>query len=276
MLSQDQITTIFCIVDDILKMSGHKFDKRAKLSDSEIITLGIVSVIKFGGVFYSALRFMKDYGFFTNDLSKSRLSRRLSQLEPVIDEIFAGIGRIFTDLSAEKEFILDSTTLEVCHNIRILRCRMLRGEEFRGYKASFRTYFYGLKLQLLTTKSGVPVEYFLSEASLHDADGMKEMELNVSPESVIYSDSAYTDYSFEDEIFELAGIKWLSQRKGNSKRQYEKEKQKAISKARKRIETVFSQVKDMFKRKIHAVTIEGYMLKIKYFLLSYQLKHLVC
>jgi hypothetical protein len=156
-----------------------------------------------------------------------------------------------------------------------MRCRMLRGEEFRGYKASFRRYFYGLRLQLLTTKDGIPVEYFLSEASLSDADGMREMEINLSPESKVYADAAYTDYGFEEEMKDLSEIEWLAQRRSNSKKPHEKHLAKEIARARKRIETVFSQLKGMFKRKLHAVTIEGYMLKIKYFLLGYQLKSLL-
>jgi hypothetical protein len=272
MLSQDQVTAIYCIVDDVLKLSDHRFDTRAKLSDSEVITLGIVSALNFGGVYIDGWRFLRGYRFFTQDLSPGRLSRRMARLAPILDELITGIGRCFTDISATKEFLLDSTTLEVCHNIRILRCRILKGEEFRGYKASFRTYFYGLRLQLLTTKEGIPVEYFISEASLHDTDGMKEMEIEITPESKVYADAAYTDYAFEDEIREISGIEWLPQRKINAKRQHQKSLRNTISKARKRIETVFSQIKDMFKRKIHAVTIEGYMLKIKYFLLAYQLK----
>jgi hypothetical protein len=30
----------------------------------------------------------------------------------------------------------------VCDNIRILRCRLLKGEGYRGYCASKRRYFY--------------------------------------------------------------------------------------------------------------------------------------
>lgn len=275
MLSQDQITAIYCIVDDMLLFSGHKFDKRSQVTDSEIITIGLVAALCFGGVFQHAMNFLYDFGLFKNRICKSRLCRRLHRLESVIDEFIEGIGLAFTEYQSEKEFIIDSTSLEVCDNIRILHCKILHGEEFRGYKASFRRYFYGLRLQLLVTAQGIPVAYFITEGSLHDADAMKEMELPLSAESVVYADAAYTDYAFEDQMKQVAGIEWLSQRKVNSKRIRSKQQNRAISKARKRIETVFSQIKDMFKRKIHAVTIEGYMLKIKYFLFAFQLKHLI-
>jgi hypothetical protein len=275
MLSQEQITAIYCIVDDLLIYTGHNFDKRAKLSDSEVITLGIIAAMYFGCNYSQALRFLYDFGLCKSRISKSRLSRRLIRLDSYIDEIISAIGTAFTQHLSEKTFIIDSTTLEVCHNIRIKRCRMLQGEEFRGYKASFKTYFYGLRMQLITTKEGIPVQYLITEASLHDGQAMKEMEINLSPESEVYGDAAYTDYAFEDEIAEIKGIEWMPQRKSNTKRPRPKLQSRLIAKARKRIETVFSQIKDMFKRKVHAITIEGYMLKIKYFLLAYQLKMLI-
>ena len=40
MLCKDKITSIFCIIDDILKEIKHSEDIRRKISDSEIITTG--------------------------------------------------------------------------------------------------------------------------------------------------------------------------------------------------------------------------------------------
>lgn len=272
MLSQNQITAIYCIVDDFLKISGHREDKRSKLSDSEIITIGLVAALSTGCNYQKAFDFLYDYGFIVSRICKSRLIRRIHRLSEEIDCLFRSIGEFFTHVLSEKEFIVDSTPLEVCDNIRILRCKLLQGEEFRGYKASFRRYFYGLRLQLITTKNGVPIEYFITEAQLHDSEAIKEMKVDLSPESIIYADAGYTDYEFEDLMEEIDQIEFLAQRKNNSKRPRTAELTKKINKARKRIETVFSQIKDLFKRKIHAVTIEGFMLKIKYFLLAYQLK----
>lgn len=275
MLSPEKVVAIYCIIDDILKASDYKFDKRAKLSESEILTLSIIAMLYFGGVYSHALAFLVSHGYFTKSVCKSRLHRRLIHLEGMAQHLFNIIAELFTGYYAHKEFIIDSTPLEVCDNIRIQRCRMLQGEAFRGYKASFRRYFYGLKLQLVTTKEGVPVSYSLTEASLHDSQGMQEIKYKLSAESKVYADAAYTDYKFEEDIEQNKAIAWLSQRKRNAKAQRTKQQNKQISKARKRIETVFSQLKDMFKRKIHAVTIEGYMRKIKYFILAFQLKFII-
>jgi hypothetical protein len=258
-----------------LKISGKKFDPRARLTDSEIITICIVAALSFGGTWLYSMNFLFEYGYITRKIDKSRLSRRIVQLNSAADEIFQAISHSFTQLLSEKEYIIDSTTLEICDNIRIRRCRMLEGEEFRGYKASFRRYFYGLRLQLLTTVQGVPVDYLITEGSMHDGQAMKEMDFDLPAESIVYSDAAYTDYTFEDRMNESKNIQWLSQRKGNTKRPWKKRKQYRINKMRKRIETVFSTLKNMFRRKLQAYDIESYMRKIRFFIYAFQLRYLI-
>lgn len=275
MLSPEQITAIYCITDDLLKTFGLEGDKRSHLSDAEVITIALVACFSFGGVWIHSMRFLHQHGYMMSTLHKSRLSRRLSKLEPVAEDIFQLISQSFIQIQSHKAFILDSTTLEVCDNIRIMRCRMLEGEEFRGYKASFRRYFYGLRLQLLTTLEGIPVAYLITEGSMHDAEAMKIMPFDLSPESIVYSDAAYTDYAFEEAMFANKAIAWLSQRKYNSKRQRDKELHVQINRMRKRIETVFSLIKNQFKRKLQAYNIESYMRKIRFFVYAFQFKFLI-
>jgi hypothetical protein len=271
---QENLIAIYCIIDDMLKQIDHKFDKRAQVSDSEVLTIGVVASLYFGGVWNDSLKFFQSFRIFSKALSKSRLCRRLHKLEPILEEIIASIGYVFTELLSDKEFMVDSTPLPVCDNIRIQRSRMLGCEEFRGYHASFRRYFYGLKLQLITNKEGIPVAYALTEASLHDGLGKHEIEYNLSPESEVFADAAYSDLEFESEM-KSKGVKWSAERKANQKKQHAKKTKARIKKMRKRIETVFSEFKSMFKRYLHAVTIEGFMLKIKFFICAYQLKKAV-
>jgi len=275
MLSPQQITAIYCIVDDTLKAMNKKDDIRSQLSNAEIITIGLVSAFDFGGTWLYGMKFLHQYGFIKRTIDKSRLSRRLMSLEYEVEEMFQMISHAFTQLMSDKEYIIDSTTLEVCDNIRINRCKLLQGEDFRGYKASFRRYFYGLRLQLLTTVEGVPVDYFITEGALHDTQAMKEMYFNLSAESNIYADAAYTDYAFEDNLELEQDIKWLAQRKSDSKRPLTKALKIKINQRRKRIETVFSSIKNMFKRKLQAFDIESYMRKIKFFIYAFQLKFII-
>ena len=64
----------------------------------------------------------------------------------------------------------DSLPVAVCDNIRIRRCRLYPlkeyGEAFRGYIVSKRRYFYGLRVHLVVTGAGEPVEFSLARGSL--------------------------------------------------------------------------------------------------------------
>ena len=59
-------------------------------------------------------------------------------------------------MNEEGVYLLDSFPLPACDNIRIRRCRLYREEHYRGYQASKRRFFYGLKVHLLVTASGAP------------------------------------------------------------------------------------------------------------------------
>ena len=62
---------------------------------------------------------------------------------------------------------VDSLPVPVCDNIRIRRCRLYPLKEpgansFRGYVPSKRRYFYGLRVHLMVTGAGEPVEFALA------------------------------------------------------------------------------------------------------------------
>ena len=56
MLCKDKITSIFCIIDDILKEINHSEDIRRKVSDSEIITTAFIAATSFYGNHRSAIK----------------------------------------------------------------------------------------------------------------------------------------------------------------------------------------------------------------------------
>ncbi|WP_123803439.1 IS982 family transposase, partial [Algibacter aquaticus] len=118
----------------------------------------------------------------------------------------------------EMEYIIDSFPVRVCHNIRISRSKLIKGESYRGYNASKREYFYGFKVQLITTKSGIPVEMYLVEGKEHDSQILQRMYHDLPAESVLYGDSGYTDYELEDLFKETEQVRLQIARKTNSKR----------------------------------------------------------
>lgn len=95
------------------------------------------------------------------------------------------------------------------------------------------------------------------------------MPLNIAPESSIYGDATYTGYTIEDDMLEAEGVHLKISRKSNSKRKDEPWQKFLKEHSRKRIETIFSEIKNPFLRKIHAVTFKGFLLKILILIIDY-------
>ena len=45
--------------------------------------------------------------------------------------------------------------------MRISRCKLLKGKQWRGYNASKWEYFFGVKVDLIVTKGGIAGSYVL-------------------------------------------------------------------------------------------------------------------
>ena len=163
---------------------------------------------------------------------------------------------------------MDSFPIPVCDNIRISRCKLLQGQTYRGYKASMRRYFYGIKVQLITTDSDIPVEFSIGFGSQADVKGLHQLPFSMPAERRRYAESAYTNYLLEDMLADEC-IKLYSQRKVNAHRKDAPSLAYLKERMRKVIETSISGIKGLFLRKIHAVTFRGFLFKILLFLLAF-------
>jgi len=271
MLTRDKIISIFCLIDDLFIGINHQEDKRRNVSDSEIAITAIVSAIYFGGNQYHALHFMKTHGYIPKMLDKSRFNRRLHQIGRLLYDLFNQVGSYLKAFSSELHYIIDSFPVAVCDNIRIINSKLIKGNKWRGYTASMKRYFYGVKVQLLTTGSGIPVAFCFTPGKQADVKSLEKIVSGLPPEACIYGDSAYTDYSIEDNLFAKELISLKIQRKSNSKRPDTEEQIKEKLKMRKRVETTISDIKKMFPRTIHAVTLNGFLIKLILFVFGLQI-----
>ena len=57
----------------------------------------------------------------------------------------ARFAHIWKTLNTEAIYVIDKLPVSVCDNIRIRRSKIYSKEDFRGYQASKKRYFYGLK-----------------------------------------------------------------------------------------------------------------------------------
>lgn len=265
----DKIIAVYSIIDDILKAINHYDDKRRIMTDAQVITTAIVSAMFFSGNMEKARSFMSSTGLFRGMLSKSRFCRRIHALSDLIYDIFHQLGMALKMINISSEYIIDSFPIPICDNIRINRCKLVNSEDFRGYIPSKRRYFYGIRVHIVATSEGVPVEYVFLPGGAHDINGLYALDLELPPKSSVYADSAYTDYSIEDALDDCDGINLDPIRKKNSLRYDEPSIHLYKKLARKLIETVFSQIVSWFPKWIHAVTLKGFLLKVSLFILAF-------
>jgi len=136
---------------------------------------------------------LKQYGYIPNMLSKSRLSRRLPRLQGLFIILFKLLGQVWKTLHTEAVYVIDSVPIAVCDNIRIKRSTRYPEKKFRGFIPSKKRYFYGLKVHLMVTKDGQPVEWFLTYGSFGDVEALPYYTFDVPAGAIIYADKAYND-----------------------------------------------------------------------------------
>ena len=204
-------------------------------------------------------------------VDKSRFNRRLHKIGRLLYDLFNQVGSYLKMLTSELHYILDSFPVAICDNIRIMNCKLAKGKKWRGYTASMHRYFYGVKVQLLTTGSGVPVAFCFTPGNQADVKSLGKIVSGLPAESSVYADSAYTDYKIEDYLFANESILLKVQRKSNSKRKDTKQQTQEKLKMRKRVETTISDIKKLFPRTIHAVTLNGFLMKLILFVFALQI-----
>jgi hypothetical protein len=150
-------------------------------------------------------------------LGKSRFNRRLHAMGEVFLTVFQVLGEFFKHLNTDSVYVIDSFPIAACDNLRIPRARLYQDETYRGYIASKRRYFYGLRIHLLVTATGELVEVFLAPGADADVRSLHRFQFELPTGSPGYADSAFTHYPVED-LMKAAGISLQPIRKENSKR----------------------------------------------------------
>jgi hypothetical protein len=270
----EKILVMYCLCTDVLKAIGHTDNPQDKMSDAEVITTGLVAMMFFRGNFEAARALLSMPPYIPHMLSRSRLNRRLHRLKPLFLTLFDLLGHTWKQLNTESVYIIDSFPITACDNYRIPRARLYQHQAYRGYIAGKKRYFYGLKLHLMVTKDGQPVECFLTPGSFSDVRALKTFQFDVPNGSDVYADKAYNDYELEDILVEAADIHLSPIRKKNSTRAAPPYITYVQHYHRKMIETVGSLIERMLPKTIHAVTAEGFELKVFLFVLAHSFNYL--
>jgi hypothetical protein len=257
-----KIITIYCFFDELLKAHRHKDHCQATVTTAEIMTVALVAAEFFTGNQQAALDFLVSHRYI-KPLSKSRFNRRLHAIDPILWQaaLFV-LAQVHQATNPDKIHIVDTFPVPVCRNIRIKRCKIYQNEAFRGYCASKKEYYFGLKVCVVITASGQPVEVLLAPGSTADIETLRRLGLDLPEASTLFGDSGFLDKPFETALQEEADIALVVPRRKNMKEQLPGWLQYICQAYRKRVETTFSQMAERFARSIHAVTPRGFELKV--------------
>lgn len=172
------IIELFCRVDDMLpKTQEHR---QAKLSRSELVTLGLLFVLK-GSSQHAFYRWIRQnwLDLFPTLPERTRLFRRLKTHQQVTEEFLAE-PTVFG--------VIDSYGIELCHPIRERHHAHRRRIGKKGY-ASWR-WIVGGKLCLLANKFGLVTGWQVSSANVSDQSFLPLVE-RVAGEMIVLADKGF-------------------------------------------------------------------------------------
>lgn len=219
-----------------------------KFSDLEVVALSLTaeteSIDSEKWLFDYKLQEYKDN--IPNLISRRQFNDRRKKTAGLCEELRKRIAMEMD--GGEEQFFVDSKPIEVCRVARGKRCKMGRTGNFSqapdfGFCASQNTYYFGYKLHALCGLSGVIHSYDLSKASVADLHYMKDVK-HTYHDCSIYGDKGYIGADVQLDLFETAHIRLECPYRLNQKDW--KPTFIPFAKARKRIETIFSQLTDQF------------------------------
>jgi hypothetical protein len=264
----DQMTDIYCFVDDFLKAHADLAHWRRSpnalpaFADSEVITIGLMQ--SFLGV--ASLRQTYDLiarnfaAAFPRLCSYQQWIARLHRLTPLIGRLFESarlLGRC-------RLYLIDSKPIPVCKAIRHGRVRLLR-EEGAYFGKSSAGWFFGFKLHTLRDINGCIVDAILTAGNLDDRGPASELAEALDG-GVVLADLGYDGPQLAEMLAKENELLLMTRRDVPDKRELH-------SSVRQGIETLFSQLWHRFIDRVFSRSWRGLWNTIKLKLLSYNLRH---
>lgn len=231
-----------------------------KLSDIELIALNITS--EYMGIDSERDLFRRLPKHLLEKIERSIYNKRKRRLFFYIEQLRKKLAEQI--IGDEKYFVIDSMPLEACKISRSSRSTICKEEldtsPAYGYCAAQKMRYYGYKLHSVCSSTRVFKCFDLSPANVHDIHYLNDVKEQLE-DCYLIGDKGYLSHSIQLDLFENKEIKLETPMRKN---QFNFKKMHwSLSRARKRIETLFSQLCDQFMiRRNYAKTFEGFKARI--------------
>jgi hypothetical protein len=242
------------------------YKNRPKVSDIQILAIAIsaeILQIPSENALYHQLEATCPE-LFQSLPHRTNYNRRRKSLRPLIDE-FSGI--LADDLTSQcNRYIIDSISIPICRFARFSRLKIMQSElgfgPRKGYLPIDKNWFAGFKIHAVCSDTGVVVNYVLTQAHVHDVTQLSELS-NLLPEDCeLLGDKGYISEPVQLALFEQKKVRVITPSRKNQRKPNSAWKP-ALARARKRIETVFSQLVDFLNiKRNYAKEVDGFLARI--------------
>ena len=209
------VTALYVRIDDLLAAHPEWAPERPavgiapRLSDAELVTLAVLQALL---GFDSEARFIRYatahlHPWFLFVPQRPGYNKRLRRSGELMKHMIGALARDCPSFHDDVR-VVDSTPVECGRSRETQRRSDLAGWAAYGYCASHSRWFWGLRLHLITTPSGLPVAYALTGAKADERDTCLDMITHAGIARrglTLIADKGYRRASFEDQL-NAAGI----------------------------------------------------------------------
>lgn len=243
------MTIVYVLVDDWYRANGQglvrsKPGAKPEFSDSEMLTLMLLQeFIPYPGeTQYVAYLRANHHREFPKLVDQSQYNRRARSLWRVLEALRQAWVALLGGL-AEHQLLLDTKPVPVMGYTRSKTHSDFAGRAAYGYCAARQLHYFGYKLVMLTTLSGLPVVYDLVPANLDERDAADAVLDRVS-DCDIFSDKGFIGEDWQASVRQRSGNRLWTTKRVNQIRQNSPAFDNLLKRVRERIEATFHQVQN--------------------------------
>jgi len=175
-----------------------------KLTDAELLTLAVIQALL---GFTSEAQFIRHARahlrpWFSYLPDRPGYNKRLRNSAQMLQHIIGLLARQCRSYD-DDVWLVDSTPVECGRSRETAKRSDLAGWAEYGYCASHSRFFWGLRLHLITTPSGLPVAYALTGAKTDERDVATDMIAHAGLDTdgmTLIADKGYRRASFESDL----------------------------------------------------------------------------
>jgi hypothetical protein len=205
------VTRLYVTIDDLLidhpawRPQRPAVGIAPQLNDAELVTLAVIQALLGYTSEHRFLRYATAHlrGLFPYLPQRAAYNKRLRNAGAMMQHLIAVLARDCPSWH-DNLWLVDSTPVECGRSRETVKRSDMAGYASYGYCSSHSRFFWGLRLHLIATPSGLPVAYALTSAKTDERDtalAMLHLDPTLDrPGQVLMADKGYRSAPFEAEL----------------------------------------------------------------------------